>query len=38
VIKLGGREAALRPSRQKEIPKGTLRQMLSQLGVDPRDL
>jgi hypothetical protein len=37
-IKFGDRETTLRSSCQKEIPKGTLRSMLSQLGVDPRDL
>jgi hypothetical protein len=38
MIKFGGRETTLRSSRQKEIPKGTLRKMLSQLDIDPRDL
>ena len=37
-IKFGERETTLRSSRQKEIPKGTLRNMRSQLGIDPRDL
>jgi hypothetical protein len=37
-IKLGGRETTLRSSRHKEIPTGTLRAMLTQLGISPRDL
>jgi hypothetical protein len=37
-IKFGERETTLRSSRQKEIPNGTLRKMLLQLGVNPRDL
>jgi len=37
-IRLGDRYIMLRSARQKEIPKGTLRAMLSQLGVDPRDV
>jgi predicted RNA binding protein YcfA (HicA-like mRNA interferase family) len=28
----------LRSSRPKEIPPGTLRKMLSDLGIDPQDL
>jgi mRNA interferase HicA len=38
VITFGERGTTLRSSRQKEIPGGTLRSMLSQLGVHPRDL
>jgi hypothetical protein len=38
VITFGDRETILRSSRHKEIPRGTLRAMLSQLGIDPRDL
>jgi hypothetical protein len=38
VIKFGDRRATLRSSRHKEIPSGTFRAMLSQLGVHPRDL
>jgi mRNA interferase HicA len=38
VIWLGNRRTTLRSSRPKEIPEGTLRAMLSQLGVDSRDL
>jgi hypothetical protein len=38
VITFGERATTLRLSRQKEIPEGTLRAMLSQLGVHPRDL
>jgi hypothetical protein len=37
-IKFGERETTLRSSRQKEIPRGTLRKMLSQLGITPQDL
>jgi len=37
-IKFGERETTLRSARHKEIPRGTLRAMLSQLGIDPRDL
>jgi len=37
-IRLGDRYTMLRSARQKEIPKGTLRAMLSQLGIDPRDI
>jgi mRNA interferase HicA len=37
-ITFGERGTTLRSSRQKEIPEGTLRAMLSQLGVHPRDL
>ena len=38
VIWLGNRRTTLRSSRPKEIPQGTLRAMLSQLSVNPRDL
>jgi hypothetical protein len=38
VIKLGDRRTTLRSSRHKEIPKGTFRAMLSQLGIHPSDL
>jgi hypothetical protein len=38
VIKFGDRRTTLRSSRHKEIPRGTFRAMLSQLGVHPRDL
>jgi hypothetical protein len=38
VIKLGNRRTTLRSSRHREIPGGTLRAMLAQLGVHPRDL
>jgi hypothetical protein len=38
VIWLGNRRTTLRSSRPKEIPQGTLRAMLSQLGVHPREL
>jgi hypothetical protein len=38
VIWLGNRRTTLRSSRPKEIPGGTLRAMLSQLGVRSRDL
>jgi hypothetical protein len=38
VIRLGNRRTTLRSSRHKEIPEGTFRTMLSQLGVHPRDL
>jgi hypothetical protein len=37
-IKFGERETTLQSSRHKEIPRGTLRAMLAQLGIDPRDL
>jgi mRNA interferase HicA len=37
-IKFGERETTLRSARHKEIPRGTLRAMLSQLGINPRDL
>jgi mRNA interferase HicA len=38
MITFGERGITLRSSRQKEIPNGTLRAMLSQLGIHPRDL
>jgi hypothetical protein len=38
VITLGNRRTTLRSSRHKEIPGGTFRAMLSQLGVHPSDL
>jgi len=37
-IRFGNRYAMLRSARQKEIPKGTLRAILRQLGIDPREL
>jgi len=37
-IRLGERYTMLRSARQKEIPTGTLRGMLSQLDISPRDL
>ena len=37
-IRLGARYTMLRSARQKEIPRGTLRAMLAQLGNDPRDI
>jgi hypothetical protein len=37
-IRFGDRYTMLRSARQKEVPKGTLRAMLVQLGIDPRDL
>jgi hypothetical protein len=37
-IRLGAKYTMLRSARQKEIPKGTLQAMLSQLGIDPRDI
>jgi mRNA interferase HicA len=37
-IILGDHQTALRSSRSKEIPSGTLRKMLSDLGIDPQDL
>jgi hypothetical protein len=38
MIRLGDRRTTLRSSRHKEIPGGTFRAMLSQLGVHPREL
>jgi mRNA interferase HicA len=38
VIRLADRRTTLRSSRHKEIPGGTLRAMLSQLGLHPSDL
>ncbi|MGH6896858.1 MAG: type II toxin-antitoxin system HicA family toxin [Geminicoccaceae bacterium] len=37
-IRFGDRYTMLRSARQKEIPKGTLRAMLAQLRIEPRDL
>jgi hypothetical protein len=37
-ISFGGRRTTLRSARQKEIPSGSLRGMLSDLGIDPREL
>jgi mRNA interferase HicA len=37
-IVLGDRLTTLRSGRSKEIPPGTLRSMLSDLDVNPRDL
>jgi mRNA interferase HicA len=37
-IRFGDAITTLRSSRPKEIPSGTLRAMLSQIGVDPREL
>jgi mRNA interferase HicA len=37
-IIFGDQMTALRSSRPKEIPSGTLRKMLSDLGIDPQDL
>jgi hypothetical protein len=37
-IRFGSRRTLLRSARQKEIPSGSLRGMLSDLGIDPREL
>jgi mRNA interferase HicA len=37
-IVFGDRRTILRSSRHKEIPSGSLRGMLSDLGIDPREL
>jgi hypothetical protein len=37
-IIFGDQTITLRSSRPKEIPSGTLRKMLSDLGIDPQDL
>ena len=37
-IRFGDAITTLRSSRPKEIPSGTLRAMLAQIGVDPREL
>jgi mRNA interferase HicA len=37
-IAFGTRRTTLRGSRQKEIPTGALRGMLSDLAIDPNDL
>jgi mRNA interferase HicA len=37
-IAFGTRRTILRSSRHKELPTGALRGMLSDLGIDPRDL
>jgi len=38
LIVFGGRRTILRSSRRKELPTGSLRGMLSDLGIDPKDL
>jgi mRNA interferase HicA len=38
VIIFGNAVTTLRSSRHKEIPSGTLRAMLAQLGIDPHEL
>jgi mRNA interferase HicA len=38
LISFGRRRTTLRSSRQKEVPTGALRGMLSDLGVEPKDL
>lgn len=37
-IRFGDRRTVLRSARQKEIPSGSLRGMLADLGVDPQEL
>jgi mRNA interferase HicA len=37
-IQFGDAITTLRSSRPKEIPSGTLRAMLAQLGIDPQEL
>jgi mRNA interferase HicA len=37
-IRFGDAVTTLRSSRPKEIPSGTLRAMLAQIGVDPSEL
>jgi mRNA interferase HicA len=37
-IAFGRRRTTLRSSRHKEVPSGALRGMLSELGLDPKDL
>jgi hypothetical protein len=38
LITFGDRRTLLRSSRHKEVPGGSLRGMLSDLGIDPREL
>jgi mRNA interferase HicA len=38
LIVFGNRRTILRSSRRKELPSGSLRGMLSDLDIDPRDL
>jgi hypothetical protein len=38
LIVFGSRRTILRSSRHKEIPSGSLRGMLSDLNIDPKDL
>ena len=38
LISFGHRRTTLRSSRHKEVPTGSLRGMLSDLGLDPKDL